>query len=115
MRKINTEDVFKLARLVTETKMTETIKEAYLHGKKEGADAEEIGINTAMELMISCSGRKTEEMFYDLLGGICEKKPADIAMQPFEETVNDVKQLVKENDIMRFFTQASRLAKAIKK
>lgn len=115
MRKINTGDIFKLARIVTETKMTETIKEAYLQGKKEGADAEEIGINTAMELMISCSGRKTEDMFYSLLGGICEKEPCDIETQPFDETVNDIKQIVKENDIMNFFTQASRLAKTIKK
>ncbi len=115
MRKINTGDIFKLARIVTGTNMTKIITEAYQQGKKEGADAETIGINTAMELMVSCSSNQTEGMFYSLLAGICEKEPCDIETQPFEQTVNDIKQIVKENDIMNFFTQASRLAKAIKK
>lgn len=115
MRKINTGDVFKLARLVNETKMTDTLKEAYLSGKKENADAEEIGVSAAMGILASCGSQRTEEMFYVLLAGICEKEPKDIKTQPIEETVKDIKQLVKENDIMNFFTQASRLAKTIKK
>lgn len=115
MRKINTGDVFKLARLINETKMTDTLKEAYLSGKKENADAEEIGVSAAMGILTSCSSRRTEEMFYALLAGVCEKEPEDIEEQPIEETVKDIKQLVKENDIMNFFTQASRFAKTIKK
>ena len=99
MRKISTEDVFKMARLLKNGDVIRTIKTAYEAGKKEDADTEKIGLDAAMELLVSCTDAKIEAQFYELMAGICEKKPEDIRTQSLESTVEDIKKICQENNI----------------
>lgn len=111
MRKINTSDVFKMARLMKEADLTTEIKEAVTAGKKKGADEEEIGVNVVMHIIGSCSDEKVEKKFYDLVAGICEKGEEEIKNQSLEQTVADIKRICEENNIVNFFRSASRLVK----
>lgn len=113
MRKINTEDVFKAARLLKNGNIMQNIRDAYAAGKVEGADAEEVGLNAIMDILCSCSESKVETQFYDLLAGICEKKPDEIKTQSFETTIGDIKKICEENDIVNFLNAASRLNQKI--
>ncbi len=113
MRKINTEDVFKMARLMKNGNFLQAVKNAYIEGKKEDADAEQIGMGAVMEIMCSCSDARVEIQFYDLLGGICEKKPEEVKVQSFETTVEDIRKILLENDILNFLDSASSLGEKI--
>lgn len=110
MRKINTEDVFKMARLLKNSDVIKTVKNAYEAGKKENADSEKIGLDAAMEILISCTDPKIEAQFYDLVSGICEKKPEDIRTQSLEGTIEDIKKICQENNIGNFLKSASGLS-----
>lgn len=113
MRKITLEDTFKMARLIKEGNLTQHIKAAYMAGKQDGANVEEIGMNAIMDILLSCSTGKVEVQVYDLLAGICEKKPEDVKKQSLETTVSDIKKICEENNIINFFKSASRLSSAI--
>lgn len=109
MRKINTADVFKMARLMKGTNLTESIKKAYMDGKEENANTEEIGMNAIMDIIGSCSDGGTEKKFYELLAGISEKTVDQIMDQSLETTVADIKRICEENNIVNFLRSASRL------
>lgn len=109
MRKINTADVFKMARLMKKAKLTESIKKAYMDGKKEGVNTEEVGMNAIMDIIGSCCDTGTEKDFYELLAGISEKKAEEIMNQSLEATIADIKKICEENNIVNFLRSASRL------
>ena len=108
MRKINTADVFKMARLMKSAELTESIKRAYAAGK-ENANTEEVGMNAIMDILGACCSSETEEMFYKLLAGISEKTEADVREQSIETTIADIKKICEENNIVNFLRSASRL------
>ena len=108
MRKINTEDVFKMARLMKNGNILQAVKNAYLEGRKEDADAQQIGIGTVMDIMCSCTDARVESQFYELLGGICE-----IKTQSLEATVEDIRKIFQENNILNFLDSASSLGEMI--
>lgn len=110
MRKINTEDVFKMARLIKNGNIGQIISDAYAAGMKKDADSQQIGIKVVMDIMCSCTDAKVENQIYELIAGICEKKLEDIKTQSFETTIEDVKKIVKENNILSFFESASDLS-----
>lgn len=62
MRKINTADVFKMARLMKSASLTESIKRAYVAGKEKDANIEEVGMNAIMDIMGSCCNTGTEKV-----------------------------------------------------
>lgn len=109
MRKINTADVFKMARLMKNAKLTESIKKAYEDGKKENANTEEVGMNAIMDIIGSCSDAETEKNFCELLAGISEKTKDEVASQSLETTIADIKKICEENNIANFLRSASRL------
>lgn len=109
MRKINTADVFKMARLMKGANLTESIKKAYMAGKEENANTEEIGMNAIMDIIGSCSDAGTEKKFYELLAGISEKTVDEIMNQSLETTMADIKRICEENNIANFLRSASRL------
>lgn len=115
MRKINTEDVFKMARLMNNGKILQVVKDAYIEGKKQDVDAQQVGITAAMDIMCSCTDAKVEHQFYELVAGICEKTPEEVKTQSLETTVNDIKKICRENDIVNFFNSASDLGEMIQR
>ncbi|MBD5529691.1 MAG: hypothetical protein HDR02_15010 [Lachnospiraceae bacterium] len=112
MRKINTADVFKTARLVKNANLVESIKKAYMEGKKKGADTEKVGIDVIMDILYTCCDAGIEKDFYELLAGISEKKAEEIANQSLETTIADIKKICEENDIVNFLGSAFRLSQS---
>lgn len=117
MRKLQTQDVFKLARIIKQANMKDHITKFTQKGKtnansskeeKEKA-AEEIGVDVFLAIVEACGDSKIEELLYDLIGGVAEKKPDEIKEQSLETTIEQVKQIIKENNITTFFSTASRL------
>ena len=105
MRKLNTGDVFKTARLMKESDILPIVKESFARGKEDGADERQVGIDFISGVLCACSGEKTEAMLYELLGGI----------QSLETTVGDILRIVEENNVANFLKSASRLAGKIHK
>lgn len=113
MRKINTGDTFKMARLMRNSNILGIVKEYFVKGKEEGADANKIGIDFISDALCACSDEKTESQLYELIAGICEKKPDDIRNQSMETTIEDIQRILKENNISNFIKSASKLSKKI--
>ena len=83
--------------------------------KKEAEKAqEEIGADTIMQIICACSDKKAEYQIYDLLAGITEKTAETIKKQPLKVTVSDIKEIIRENDIVNFWESASKLSESIK-
>lgn len=129
MRKIITSDVFKASRIIREAKVKDAISEIFKSAqatkiKIEAEDSEEVkaekkalladaqeaaGFEAIMTVFEACSTEKLENMLYELLAGICEKKTEDIANQTLEVTMEELKIIAKENNLANFFKSASRL------
>lgn len=135
MRKIQTQDVFKLARIMKQTKLKEILSDYVKKGgelgktlsqkqtenkqeekvKQESDEVtidnvkESFGIEVAFSIMEACAETKTENLLYDLIAGIAEKKANDIKTQSLETTIEQIKQIMNENNIIAFFNTASRL------
>lgn len=115
MRKISTEDVFKMARLMKNGNVLQNIKDAFEKGRKKGADTEKIGMEAFLDILCSCSEEKIENQLYELLAGICEKTPENIKNQSLEVTIEDIQKICRENNIVNFLKSASGVAEKIQK
>lgn len=122
MRKINTGDVFKMARLLKNTNVMDAVKDAYKAAKKEDmaedahkGDAGKRGIwvDAAMKVLASCTSQQAEEQFYDLMAGICENKPEDIRNRPLDGLIEDVRRICEENNLANFLRSASDFAEKL--
>lgn len=111
MRKLNTGDVFKMARLMKNSNILGYVKKAFAAGAEEGVDETQVGIDFIVEVICSCSEEKTESQLYDLLAGICEKKPEEVQNQSLETTIEDIQRIFKENNVLNFLKSASELSR----
>lgn len=110
MRKLNTEDVFKMSRLIKAADLKKEIRDAATAGKKENADPTEIGMDVIFGIIGACAEQKVEEQLYDLLAGVTEKKPGEIKNQSIETTVADIKRIMEENNLANFLKSAFKLS-----
>lgn len=99
-----------MARLIKHGNITQTVKKAFEAGRQKDADAQQIGVDVAMDVFCSCAGADVEKEFYGLLSGICEKKPEDIENQSLEATIEEIRKIFEENDILNFLNSASNLS-----
>lgn len=111
MRKINTQDVFKLARIMKKGKVEENIAKAVeeFTSSKDKKISEKVGIKIMLTLFESCGEPEVENMIYDLFGGIAEIDPEEIKTQEFSKTMEMFKAISKENDLKNFFKLAGQL------
>lgn len=107
MRKLNTQDAFKMARLLKYAGVKELIINAYKNNDK--LNAEELGIEVIFTLIDSFGDSKVEKDFYDLIGGITEKGADAILNQDLSTTIDDIKAIWEQNDMATFFNSVSRL------
>lgn len=110
MRKLSTGDVFKMGRLLRNGNIMSHIMNAYTQGRTEWADPKKIGMNLAIDILCSCVDGDIESQIYEFLSGPCEKKPEDIKNQSLEATVEDIKRICEENNIINFWKAAYRSA-----
>lgn len=122
MRKINTGDVFKMARLLKNANVMDAVKDAYKASKKEdgakeahkeGPDKGGIWVDAAMKVLASCTSQQAEEQFYDLMAGICENKPEDIRDRPLDGLIDDIRRICEENNVANFLRSASDFAEKL--
>ena len=99
-----------MARLIKHGNITQTVKKAFEAGRQVDADAQQIGMDVVMDSPGSCTGADMEREFYGLLAGICEKKPEDIESQSLEATIEDIRRIFEENNILNFWNSASNLS-----
>lgn len=131
MRKINTQDVFKLARLVKAAGIKDIVSDMFASGlsisreikvdenateeeKKKAKQEldrkqEEFGVNAIFTLLENCCSPDLEKKVYDLMAGITEKTPDAVMNQSLDVTIDDVKEIAKNNNIIDFFKKASQL------
>ena len=111
MRKINTRDVCKLARIMKKSNVEDNIAKAVeeMESAKGKKISEKAGIKIMLVLFESVGDPEVEEMIYDLFGGIAEIDPQTIADMPFEETIEMFKQINEQNNLRAFFKAAGRL------
>lgn len=111
MRKINTSDVFKLARILKKGNVEENIAKAIgdIDAKNKAKITEKAGIKVMLALFESCGEPEVEPLIYDLFGGIAEIDPSTIPTQPFDKTLEMFREISKENNLTNFFKQASQL------
>lgn len=114
MRKINTGDAFKAARLIKHSGLKDLFLELYTtKAMDEATDKEKelatkrMGIDFVFSLLDALAEAKVEKSFYELIEGITEKQ--NIEEQPIEETIEDLQIIWKENDMKSFFTSVLRL------
>ena len=129
MRKIIISDVFKLARLIEEADLENVFTKVVKLAERDKAfiiceeDDEEtkkekqalleekqhsVGLEIVMMVFKACCTKQLEKNLYDLLEGITEK---DVANQPLDELMKDLKEIASQNDIFTFFKQAGQLMK----
>lgn len=111
MRKLSTGDVFKMARLLKNGNIINHITNAYAQGRTHAADSMQIGMDLVMNILCSCTDENIENQIYEFLSGPCEKKPEDIKSQSLEATVEDIKRICEENNIINFWKAAYSSAK----
>ena len=112
MRKIQTQDVFKLARIIKQAKVkneiSDVIKEVSDEKEKENI-SEKVGIRVFLTIMENCSEPAVEEQIYDLFGDIVEISPETVRTQSLDVTFDQIKQMAAENNMMNFFKTAGKL------
>jgi len=112
MRKIQTQDVFKLARIIKQAKVKDEISRIIQEAsasKEKGNISEKVGIQAFFAIMENCSEPTLEEKIYDLLGGIAGVSPEEFKTQSLDVTLEQIKQIAKENNITDFFKAAGKL------
>lgn len=104
MRKIQTRDVFVLARIIK----TAQVKEKLAVVLKGGKPDNEVGLDAVMVILEACGSTDVENSFYELIGGIAEMQPDSVKELPISELIDIFKKMADENDLKAFFMTASK-------
>ena len=113
MRKLNTGDLFKMAKLIKSPKVNEEIEHLISEAKEVSTEdgKKELGVKLFNVLIMGCGNENVDEKFYDLIAGITSKTSKEIEDMELETLFGICKQIVKNNDIARFFKSAGQLTK----
>lgn len=116
MRKLNIKDAFTLARIIKSADIKEEIADfanriaVKKHGKDETVSTEAVGLEFVITLLTSLSNKETEQEFYSLLADVRGDITADdVSKLSIPEVLDNVKAIIRENDIKSFFTSLSAL------
>lgn len=116
MRKINIKDAFTLARIIKKADIKEEIADfanriaVKNNSKDETVNTEAVGLEFVITLLTSLATKETEQEFYSILADIRGDITADeVSKLSIPEVLDNVKAIVRENDIKSFFTSLSAL------
>lgn len=116
MRKLSIKDAFTLARIIKKADIKEEIADfanriaVKNNSKDETVNTEAVGLEFVITLITSLSNKETEQEFYSLLADIRGDITADeVSKLSISEVLDNVKTIVRENDIKSFFTSLSAL------
>ena len=111
MRKIQLEDAFSVMRLIKKAGLKDTIKEAVISGRENGASDEEIGIKVVFELLDAAGNKEIQNEIYELFGNISEQGADAIKSMSLNGAIEFLKRFEAENDLKSFFTALKALMK----
>jgi len=104
MRKINTQDVFKAFRLITKSGLKDELTKMVEDIATKGYESvEKVGLNSFMTILETLTDEKSEKLFYDLLSGIYEMTPQEVANLDPNAQIENLTTLYKENNLKGFF------------
>lgn len=113
MRKLNIKDAFTLARIIKKADIKEEIADfanciaVKKNSKDETVNTEAVGLEFVITLLTSLSNKETEQEFYSLLADIRGDITADdVSKLSIPEVLDNVKAIIRENDVKSFFTSA---------
>lgn len=117
MRKLNIKDAFSLARIIKKADIKEEIADfanriatKRTDSKESTVNTEAVGLEFVVTLITSLSSKDTEQEFYALLADIRGDITADeVSKLSIPEALDNVKAIIRENDIKSFFTSLSAL------
>lgn len=117
MRKLNIQDAFALARIIKSADIKDEIaefanriatKKSESKNQDETINTEAVGLEFVVTLITSLSNKSTEQEFYALLANIRGDITAeDVSSLSITEVLDNVKTIIKENDIKNFFISLS--------
>ena len=110
MRKLSIKDAFTLARIIKKADIKEEIADFANNSKDETVNTEAVGLEFVITLLTSLATKETEQEFYSLLADIRGDITADdVSKLSIPEVLDNVKAIIRENDIKSFFTSLSAL------
>jgi hypothetical protein len=116
MRKLSIKDAFTFARIIKKADIKEEIADfanriaVKNNSKDETVNTEAVGLEFVITLITSLSNKETEQEFYSLLADIRGDITADeVSKLSIPDVLDNVKTIVRENDIKSFFTSLSAL------
>ncbi|MBR3762187.1 MAG: hypothetical protein IKK59_05535 [Lachnospiraceae bacterium] len=115
MRKIETHDVFKMARIIKDAGIKKEIEEIFANANiKDNQNTESVqerlGVKIVFSIIEGCSSEKLEDMLYDFVAGVSEKNTEDIKHMSLDALVELFKEMASLNNMTNFFNTAGRLA-----
>lgn len=114
MRKLNIKDAFTLVRIIKKADIKEEIADfanriaVKKNSKDETVNTEAVGLEFVVTLLSSLSSKEIEQEIYALLADIRGDITADeVSKLSIPEVLDNVKTIIRENDIKSFFTSLS--------
>lgn len=107
MRKLNTSDVFALARVIRASGIRDELRPLIRRASESNAPVEDVGIDGFMTIMEALAERKAENAIYEALSGPFEVSAEDIANMPLPQMVEKLSALAQENELKSFFGYVS--------
>lgn len=103
MRKLNTSDVFAMARVVRTSGMREELRGLIKQAAETDAKMEDVGIDGFLTILEALADKKAEAAIYEVLAGPFEATSQEVASMQLDVLMENLKRLVEENDLKRFF------------
>lgn len=114
MRKLSIKDAFTLARIIKKANIKEEIADfanriaIKNNSKDETVNTEAVGLEFVITLLTSLSNKETEQEFYSLLADVRGDITSDeVSKLSIPEVLDNVKAIIRENDVKSFFTSLS--------
>lgn len=111
MRKINTKDVFQLARIIKKlnlkelaTQNTAKINDTLENMSDSEEDAKKLGINIIFSIIENIPEAEFE--IYQFIAGISGFEVYEIEEMAIDDFIEIIREIVQENDIKKVFTSA---------
>lgn len=109
MRKLNTADVFAMARIIRASGMREELRDLIQRAAGSDSPVESIGVEGFLVIMESLAERRAETAIYEALAGPLEMSADEVSKLSLDELAERSTELAEMNDLKRFFSLASRI------
>lgn len=109
MRKLNTSDVFSMARIVRASGVRNELRPLIKAAAESDRPVEDVGIDGFLCILEALAERKAESAIYEVLSGPLEMTADEVAKLPLDQLVEQLKALVAENNLKYFFDCVSRI------